>query len=129
MNLPLEEARSAENTRLQAMVAKDIPTLLNLLDDELIYVHSTGRSLTKTDYISHVEDKGFAYLSIESSPDKSIIRNGTAILVERVSASMRLPSREDPVHAKLAVLTVWRSSSTGWKLLSSISSPVKESGN
>jgi hypothetical protein len=130
MTHPIEEVRAAERLRFNAMLAKDIQILTDLLDEKLIYVHSTGRCMTKAEYLAHVRDAGFDYLSIDATPNReTTTSDGTVVLVQNVAASIRVPSVAHPIQLKLAVLTVWCASLDGWRLISSISSPMAERRN
>jgi hypothetical protein len=127
MKSAITRVREIEQQRLTAMLAKDISVLKDLLDEKLIYVHSTGQCMTKDEYLTHVLEPGFDYLSIEATPSwETIGPNGTVVLVQGVAASIRKPSTGDPVALELTVLTVWCPSPDGWRLLSSISRAVPE---
>ena len=57
----IERVQQLEDARYAAMVSKDIETLDRLLDDKLIYMHSTGLADTKASYID-----GWRLLAVQS---------------------------------------------------------------
>src|ERR1700761_650903 len=110
----LDQIQAKEQARLSAMLSKDFDTLSNLLDEELIYVHSTGRIMTKAEYIAHLRQDSFAYETIEAVNSGYCAANESFVLVQNVSARMKI--KGEFIDTKLSVMTVWRIRYEEWKL-------------
>jgi ketosteroid isomerase-like protein len=119
----LEQIEALENKRQEAMVKKDFKTLSSLLDDDLIYVHSTGKLMSKTEYLDHLGSEHFAYESIKSEAGgRHIEWGGGVILVRHLAATMEIEDKH--VDTRLTVLTVWKRSGEAWTLVSSVSAKM-----
>lgn len=120
----LEHIEAIEYARQRAMVAKDMNALTNVLADDLIYVHATGTTMTKTEYLNHIRPDSFAYESLEASTMRHAETKDSFVLVQRLAGKMRIGERR--LDTKLVVLTVWRKAQDGWKVIASISSKIPE---
>jgi hypothetical protein len=121
----LAEIEQLESKRQRAMVAKDFETLSAILGDELIYVHSTGKLMSKAEYLDHLCSDHFAYKSITPEAGGSHIEaDGIFILVRHLSATMKIGDKH--VDTRLTVLTVWKQSGTTWALVSSVSAKMSD---
>jgi hypothetical protein len=121
----LEQIEALENKRQQAMVSKDLKTLSSLLDDELIYVHSTGKLMNKDEYLNHLRSDDFAYESIHAEPGgRHTETTGGFVLVRHLSATMKIGEKH--IGTKLTVLTVWKRSEGTWTLVGSVSAKMSE---
>ena len=61
----IEEIKQLEDARYAAMLGKDIPVLERLLDDKLIYMHSTGVADTKSSYIEGLRTGVWDYREVD----------------------------------------------------------------
>ena len=60
-----------DRKRMQAMCAKDIATLEQIIADDLVYTHSSARLDTKKSLIGNMESGGTVYTSVEPSDVKA----------------------------------------------------------
>jgi hypothetical protein len=60
-----------DKKRMTAMAQKDIATLNRLLDDDLIYTHSSARLDTKQSLIGNMESGSTVYTAVEPSDVKA----------------------------------------------------------
>jgi len=121
----LAKIEQLESKRQKAMVAKDFETLTSLLGDELIYVHSTGKLMSRDEYLDHLRSDHFAYESITAEAGgRHIEADGSFILVRHLSATMKIGEKH--VDTRLTVLTVWKQSGTTWTLVSSVSAKMSD---
>ena len=113
----LEEIRSLERTRFAAMISGDLTALSALLDDNLIYVHSNGRADSKNEYLDSLRQGQIGYLDISVDSDRHWQADGCFVLMQFVSARMRLEVEAEPVERSLTIMSVWRHAPSGWRLI------------
>ena len=113
----LEEIRLLEKTRFAAMMSGDIAALSALLDDDLIYVHSNGRADGKNEYLDSLRQGQIGYLDISVSSDRYWQAGACFVLLQFVSARMRLGADAEPVERSLTLMSVWRRAASGWRLI------------
>ncbi len=117
-----DEILDADKTRITALVNRDKALLGDILSDELIYVHSSGRDETKEPYISRILDGLYDYRSfVTTRRDLRVLGelafdNGDADIDIVVNGSMREISSR--------YLMVWRKENGRWKLFRFHSSPI-----
>ena len=97
-----EEILQLEKQRTDAILAKDRAALGKLFDDELVYIHSSGRLDTKASYIDNMKSgksnyRGFTYSNVK------VRRYGDCAIVSGdviIEASNRLDLRFTNVWSK-----------------------------
>lgn len=99
------------------MISRDLAALAALLDDELIYIHSSGQADSKEEYLEALRQNRFSYEDISVISDQPWQGNGYFILVQFISATMKFEARAEPLERSLATMSVWRKHPTGWRLL------------
>jgi hypothetical protein len=120
----LMQIREKEQARFAAMIAGDLSALSQLLDDELVYVHSSGKVDSKSEYLETLRSGSIAYESIEVIRDHHRHGEESFILVQSLSAKMRLAVGAEPVMRKLSIMSVWRETVSGWKLVAMHSAAI-----
>lgn len=113
----LREAQKAAEQRIRRLATNDLSSMADLLDAELIYVHSTGKVHGKAQLVDFLE-RELHVLGIERRTLTAIEQGGLAFL-----AFMQL-MRAHPVHAphvsiqaRTHVAEVWRRVGDTWRLL------------
>lgn len=98
-----------DRKRMQAMAAKDIATLNEVLADDLIYTHSSARLDTKQSLIGNMQSGSTVYQSVEPSDVKAqdlgdaVVLTGVAhIKVNTGGKPMAFGVRFTDVYAKRA---------------------------
>ena len=66
--------------RMQAMAAKDLATLNDILGDDLIYTHSSARLDTKQSLVGNMQSGSTVYTSVEPSEVKAQDLGDTVVL-------------------------------------------------
>lgn len=114
---------AADEARIAALVSGDRQALENLLSDELIYVHSSGREEAKGLYIDLVTQRHYDYRSFVtvrrtlSAIDGLVFDNGDAEIDIVVNGNLRqIASR---------YLMVWKEENGLWKLFRFHASPIQ----
>ena len=113
----LDEIRSLERARLKAMISGDLAALAALLDDDLIYIHSNGQADGKNEYLDSLRQGRITYEDISVTSDRHWHAEGCFVLVQFVSARMRIGVGAEPVERSLTIISVWRPSLSGWRLI------------
>jgi ketosteroid isomerase-like protein len=113
----LEHIRSLERARFSAMMSGDLTALSALLDDDLIYVHSNGQADGKGEYLESLRQGRITYEKISVTGDRHWQTKDCFVLVQSVSARMRLGVGTEPVDRSLTIMSVWRQAPNGWRLI------------
>ncbi|CAE6825850.1 nuclear transport factor 2 family protein [Paraburkholderia domus] len=111
----IEEIQQFEDARYAAMVSKDIATLERLLDDKLIYMHSTGVADTKASYIEGLRTGVWDYQGIDRTEPRYQV-DGDIVLVFGKLA-IRMVTRGTFKAFESRALAVWVRKPDGWHLL------------
>lgn len=114
-NQAIEQVQQLEDARYAAMVSKDIPTLDRLLDDKLIYMHSTGVADTKSSYIEGLRAGVWDYQGIDRTELRYQV-DGEIVLVFGKLA-IRMITRGVFKAFESRALAVWVRKPDGWHLL------------
>ncbi|SCX72529.1 nuclear transport factor 2 family protein [Variovorax sp. EL159] len=111
----IERIRQLDDERYAAMVAKDVDSLEKLLDDKLIYMHSSGVADTKATYIEGLSTGVWDYHGIDREELRHQIDGDVALMFSRLFIRMtnRGTYKEFGSHA----LAVWVKKSGIWRLL------------
>jgi len=75
-----EQILERERALYRAQIAGDVEALTPMLDDGLVYIHSTGVGETKQEYLAGVADGLYEYGSIESRDTRLQVFADVAIL-------------------------------------------------
>lgn len=119
----LEHIRTLERARFSAMIARDLDALSALLDDELIYVHSSGQSDRKDAYLKSLQLGQFTYEGIEVLGDRHWQGEECFVIMQSLLARMRIGGAE-PVERRLTTTSVWHQASGEWRLIAMQSTAV-----
>ena len=116
------EIRTLEDRRYKAMLGADVATLSDILSDDLIYSHSRGDRDNKTDYIRKVKDGVFRYIEITHLIDRIAIFGDSALLWERMIASVAVGGEIKELNN--ACLSVWVKQSGRWQFVAYQPTPL-----
>jgi ketosteroid isomerase-like protein len=111
----IERIQQLEDARYAAMVSKDIETLDRLLDDKLIYMHSTGVADTKASYIDGLRTGVWDYQSVERTEQRVQVDGDIGMVFCKMS--IRLITRGVFKAFDSRALAVWVRKPDGWRLL------------
>ena len=110
-----EQIQQLEDARLAAMVGKDVETLDRLLDDKLIYMHSTGVADTKASYLEGLRTGVWDYQSVDRVDQRIQVDGNVALVFCKMS--IRLITRGVFRAFDSRALAVWVRKPDGWRLL------------
>ena len=104
-----------DRQRMQAMAAKDVPTLNKLLSDGLIYCHSSARIDTKQSLIGAMESGATVYTGVEPS-DVKAQDLGDAVVLTGI-ARINVVSGGKPNAFSVRFTDVWGKSGGQWQMV------------
>lgn len=104
-----------EECRRQALLTGDKTALQGLLAENLIYVHSTGISDTKSSYMNKLSSGVLTYLELQFSNLQVLSLQSTIVVTGRMNARVRKDGHEKDVASLF--MTVWSCHTDGaWQL-------------
>jgi ketosteroid isomerase-like protein len=117
-----QEIRLLENRRYQGMLEGDANTLEQLLDDALVYTHSSGSTDTKATYLQGVKAKKLIYRTIERQDEQIQVSGTTAVVTGR--ASLDVIINGVPRLVNLRYIAVWVKGPNGWQTVAFQATPL-----
>lgn len=111
----IEQVQQLEDARYAAMLSKDIQTLDRLLDEKLIYMHSTGVADSKSSYIEGLSTGVWDYQGIDRTELRFQVDGNIVLVFGKLS--IRMITRGVFKAFQSRALAVWVRKSDGWRLL------------
>jgi hypothetical protein len=112
--------------RLKAMGAGDGVALGKILSDEMVFVHSDGRSESKPDYIKNMTAGDTAYSDLKTA-DVSARQIAPDVIVLTGAQEMKKKLGSSWSEIKLRFMSVWRNEGGTWRMVAWQS--MRPSGN
>jgi ketosteroid isomerase-like protein len=109
------DVRAAEKVWSQAILARDCATLQNLLDDDLIYGHSTGIVDTKSSYLAKIASGALHYESVKFDSITIKLYGDTAVM--HAHMHIRGINQNGHFDDSMLMMHVWHKSKLGWQLV------------
>lgn len=119
-------ALAVEQRRQDAMIAADLNALKKVLDNDLIYIHSSGVVDDLRGYLATIETSTARYLRIDTS-DVASRRIGPGSILISGRSKMATIQHGQPVDLDNLFITIWVKRAEAWKLLSWQSTPLRKS--
>src|ERR1700760_4002635 len=104
---PLERVQALERMRLAAMMRADAGAVAACLDDDLIYVHSSGLVDTKASYLSALATGQYVYESIDVLESRHVQCADFIVLCQVLEARIRLRSQSESVQRRMVATSTW----------------------
>ena len=115
---PEKEVLRVENERIQAVLHRDTAALEQLLADELVYTHSTGRVDSKAQFIHSIQSGDLNYLAMKHSNLDARVYGDVAVLTGRSAVKVKSPHTENQiVDLDLRFLNVYAKRNRQWQQL------------
>ncbi len=113
---PVDMVLKADAARLAAMGKNDGPALAQILSDEMIFIHSDGRSESKADYLRNMTVGDTAYTDLKSADLKA---RQIAADVIVLTGAQEMKKKLGPAwsEVKLRFLSVWRNEAGTWRMI------------
>jgi ketosteroid isomerase-like protein len=110
-----ETIMALDRKRMQAMAAKDVATLNEVLADDLIYAHSSARLDTKQSLIANMQSGATVYTSLEPS-DVKAQDLGDAVVLTGV-CQIKVVSAGKPNAFGVRFTDVWARRGGKWQMV------------
>ncbi|MEQ8858970.1 MAG: nuclear transport factor 2 family protein [Pseudomonadales bacterium] len=111
----IDELREADWRRREAMISGDVETLAELLAEELVWTHSSGKQDDKRSFLGKIAGGAADYRSLEVTDDQ-VHRHGDIIIHHgNLTGRVVVGGREKALSNRF--LSVWRWSGTRFELL------------
>jgi ketosteroid isomerase-like protein len=117
----LTELLAVDSKRYEAMIARDVNALSELLADELLYTHSTGNTDTKQQYLETIRS---GYVQYRSSQVDDLIfsrRGDVGMLMGRARIEATVGGTDRLLENRF--FASWVKDNGQWKLLAWVSIP------
>jgi hypothetical protein len=113
---PIEAVLRIDQSRLAAMTASDGGALSRVFSDEIVFIHSDGRSENKADYIKNMTAGDTAYADVRTS-DVQARHIAADVVVLSGAQQMRKKLGREWSDIKLRFLSVWRNEAGTWRMI------------
>ena len=116
---PAETVLRADEARLAAMIAVDLPALERALTDDCLYVHSNGLTQTKADLITALKTGAMKYTEIRyvDAPRVRLYGENAAVLTGTTRVAVALPDGR-AVTPTLLMTALYVRQDASWQLAS-----------
>ena len=101
----LQAVLQAESQRAQAMREGDVAALQALLSDELVYVHSSAASDSKSSYLAKLHSGAMRYLALQLQDLHAVPAGDAVVVTGRMQAEVLKDGQVKPVRS--VFMTVW----------------------
>lgn len=111
-----QKVLETELLRFQAMTQKDTQTLRNMLDTDLIYLHSNGHEESKQEHLKAIAAGTIIYQTMNRAPAPKVRVYGKMALV---TGKVRVAGQfnENPFSILLLYSATYRRKKGNWRLL------------
>jgi hypothetical protein len=123
---PIDVVLRLDTVRLKAMGAGDGAALGKILSDEVVFVHSDGRSESKADYIKNMTAGDTAYSDLKTA-ELNARQIAADVIVLTGAQEMKKKLGLAWSEVKLRFISVWRNESGTWRMVAWQS--MRPSGN
>lgn len=120
---PEDEIRQAEKAWASAVMRGDTAALDRILDDQLIYAHSSGVIETKPEYLGRLRGGALKYDLIEYQ--KMTVKLHSDAAVAHAHVRMKGHSDQLPFDNRLMMLHLWVKRGGRWRLAAHQTTQIK----
>ncbi|SAK76532.1 nuclear transport factor 2 family protein [Caballeronia ptereochthonis] len=110
-----EIIRQLEDARYEAMLGKDTGALMRLLDERLIYMHSSGVTDTRGSYLDGLRSGLWNYRQIGRSDVRIEVQGDVALVFGKLA--IQLMSNDSLKSFETRALAVWYRRQDRWQLI------------
>jgi hypothetical protein len=119
----LETLRAIERRRIEAIRHNDVATMATVIDDEFLYINSSGTIYDKDKYMRAVSSHQLTYSGdVDLTETDHRIDGDVVIMAGEMLGHARLDGERQVYH--LRSMRVWRRRGTEWRLLAWQSSAI-----
>ena len=123
---PTEIVKRIDASRLEAMRTGDGAALAKVFSEEMVFIHSDGRSESKVDYVKNMSAGDTAYTDLKTT---DVVARQVAPEVIVLSGAQEMKKKLGPTWSEIKIkfLSVWRNEGGTWRMVAWQS--MKPSGN
>ena len=118
----IDQIEALETRRRKALVEQDIPTLVDMMDDELLYVHSSAVAEDKALYIKKLSEGHYRYSSLTSLRRSYRVLGDVVLADGDLRIGVRVADADKVINSRY--LQAWARRANGWKMISWQSTPI-----
>lgn len=107
--------RDADDRRKAATRAADVDALSPLLDDAVIYGHSTGVVDTKATYLEGLSSGRVRYRTLDTTIDRSVDLGDSVVMHGAMTATLEVEGQTRAID--VIYMSVWHRDSSGWRMV------------
>lgn len=119
-------ALEAEGCRLSAVTTGDMETLEALIADSALYIHSSGKIDTKSEYIAKLATRQFRYAAITTDSHYTTALGSAVALTYRMQADVVFPTFRRQTHTWTTAIWQPTDDTILVKLFQSTSIPLEQ---
>jgi ketosteroid isomerase-like protein len=123
---PTDIVQRIDQSRLEAMRKGDGTALARVFSDEMVFIHSDGRSESKKDYVKNMTAGDTAYTDIKTY-DVNVRQIAPEVILLSGAQDMRKKLGSTWSDIKIRFLSVWKNEGGTWRMVAWQS--MKPSGN
>ena len=112
----IAEIEALDAQRRAALVDKNFSALANLLDDAMLYVHSSAVAEDKALYLKKLTDGLYDYSALKSLRRAHRVLGDVVLVDGDLEISVRVSGVDKVVNSRY--LQVWARRAGGWKMIS-----------
>ena len=121
-NDTIDHIARLDRERVAALLAKDTTALNRLLDDELVYVHSTGVADSKQSYLEGLLTGVWDYHQLSLRDHRYVVHDQTVLVFCRMAIEITVRGTFKSFESN--ALLVWMQRAEGWRLVAVQSSSI-----
>jgi uncharacterized protein (TIGR02246 family) len=118
-----QRIRQLDQSKRAAMVHGDLETLEALLDESIVWVHSSGLAETKDDVLRSIGSGAINYLSIDVSSEEYRHLGPDVAMLTGVATLTALVN-DNPLEIKARYTIIWSRTDHGWRVIHWQSTPT-----
>jgi ketosteroid isomerase-like protein len=118
----VDAVRELEQARISAMLKGDARAIADFLDDDLIYIHSSGVVDSKESYLKSLDEGRYVYEAIEVIGERHACGPGFVVFAQVLSVKIRVGS-SPAQRREVASTSMWKQSGSRWTLVAMQATP------
>ncbi len=111
-----------DDERSRAMTTADTAALEQLMSDDIVYTHSSGRLDSKKSFIASIASSTVKYRRVDRKDVATSLREGFAILTGAVEIDVETGGKL--LNLNLRFSNVWERTAKGWQQIVWQSTPI-----
>lgn len=120
----ITEIEALEARRRNALVDKDFATLADMMDEALLYVHSSAVAEDKALYLKKLRDGHYLYSDLKSVRRELRVFGDVVLADGDLQITVKVAGADKVIMSRY--LQAWARRANGWKMVSWQSTPIPQ---